>query len=214
MDEIIVRSAACQENHWSAWIALIPNLIWAVLLIGFAAWIGRDAIRALIKRVDKVSIAGIELQLRDDLQAAATARNQDLPGNELTRAARRLAASKDLVEGAKLLWVDDVPDSIVRESRLLEQAGAQITRALSTTAAFDKLNQENFDLILSDINRDGDKQAGIDFAAALAQRKNPPPLIFYVGTVRRPPPEHAFGITNRPDELIHLVLDSLARSRS
>ncbi|MFC3650809.1 response regulator [Dyella humi] len=214
MDEIIVRSAACPENPWSPWIALIPPLIWAGLLIGFAGWIGRDTIRSLLKRVDKVNIGGVELQLRDDLEAAAVSRNLDIAAYVLGRAARRLACSSKLTEGAKLLWVDDVPDSIVKESRLLEQAGALITRALSTTDALDKINKENFDLILSDIKRDGDDQAGIKFANKLAERKNPPPIVFYVGTVKSPPPQHAFGITNRPDELLHLVLDSLARSRS
>ena len=42
------------------------------------------------------------------------------------------------------------------------------------------------------------------------------PVIFYVGEVdeRRGPPPGSAGITNRPDELLHLVLDVLERRRS
>ena len=45
-------------------------------------------------------------------------------------------------------------------------------------------------------------------------RNCPPPLILYVGAAQRPCPAHAFGETERPDLLIHLVLDVLARLRS
>jgi CheY-like chemotaxis protein len=214
MEEMIIRSAPCMENPWSAWIAVIPHFIWAMLLIAFACWIGRDTFRSLMKRVDKISIAGVELQLREDLEAVATARGQSIPGDELGKAARRLAVSSRWVSGARLLWVDDEPDGIVQESGLFEQAGAHVTRVLSSAEAFDKLNRKNYDLVLSDIKRNGDNTAGTTFANKLAARQNPPPLIFYVGTVEKPWPEDAFGITNRPDELVHLVLDSLARSRS
>jgi CheY-like chemotaxis protein len=137
-----------------------------------------------------------------------------IAGDDLGRAARRLASAAKVVEGARLLWVDDTPDSIVQESRLLEQAGAVITRTLSTDEAVNALNRENFDLVLSDIARGDDDQAGLHFADELVARRNSPPIVFYVGAAKWPPPRHAFGIADRPDELVHLVLDSLARTRS
>jgi hypothetical protein len=38
--------------------------------------------------------------------------------------------------------------------------------------------------------------------------------VFYVGHVEGPCPSSAFGVADRPTELVHLVLDSLARTRS
>lgn len=214
MNEIMVRSGEASGGPWAALLALLPHLLWAGVLLAVLWWVGRDTVRTLLSRVDKLSIAGVELQLRDDLQAAAVARGVTLGNDTLGRAIRRLIASRAIVEGARLLWVDDVPAGIVKESRLLEDAGAVITRALNSGEAIDKLNRENFDLVISDIKRDGDNRAGITFANTLAQRPNAPPLIFYVGTMVPPPPPHAFGITDRPDQLLHLVLDVLARERS
>ncbi len=214
MREIMLRSADAPESPWTSLIALLPHLFWALVLVGVLLWVGRDTVRELLRRVDKVSIAGVELELRDDLEAAATARGQTIGNDALSRAARRLAASGSLTKGAKLLWVDDIPAGIVNESRLFEQAGMDITRALTSTDALAKLDMNNYDLVLSDISRGGDDQAGIHFSDALAGRKSAPPLIFYVGAAKRPCPVHAFGITDRPDELIHLVLDVLARFRS
>jgi CheY-like chemotaxis protein len=214
MREIMLRSADAPESPWPSLIALLPHVFWALVLVGVLLWIGRDTLRELLRRVDKVSVAGVELELRDDLEAAAAARGQPIGNDAISKAARRLAASTSLTMGARLLWVDDEPAGIVNESRLFEQAGADITRVPTSAEAFAKLDMANYDLVLSDINRGGDDKAGIHFAEALAVRQNAPPLIFYVGTAKRPCPADAFGITDRPDELIHLVLDVLARLRS
>ncbi len=214
MREITLRSVDAPEGPWSSLIALLPHVFWALVLVGVLLWVGRDTVRELLGRVDKVSIAGVELELRDDLEAAAAARGQTIGNDALSKAARRLAASASLTKGAKLLWVDDIPAGIVNESRLFEQAGIVITRALTSVDAFAKLDMNNYDLVLSDISRGGDNKAGIHFSDALAGRQNAPPLIFYVGAAQRPCPAHAFGITDRPDELIHLVLDVLARLKS
>lgn len=42
------------------------------------------------------------------------------------------------------------------------------------------------------------------------------PVVFYVGEVdpKKGTPVYAFGLTNRPDELVHLILDILERTRS
>ena len=44
---------------------------------------------------------------------------------------------------------------------------------------------------------------------------DPTPVIFYIGIFdpKLGIPGGAFGITNRPDELLHLVLDALERKK-
>lgn len=208
-----VPSAPASTPPWDQILALAPHIIWAAVLLGILAWIGRANLLAALKRVNKVTIAGVELQFREELEAAALSRGIDLSSEELGRAARRMAASRDLLRNAKLLWVDDCPDRIVKESRLMEETGARITRVTSTRDALARLDADNYDLVLSDIRRGEDAAAGLTLGNALAERMNAPPLIFYVGESLRPTPETAFGITDRPSELLHLVLDALSRVR-
>lgn len=40
----------------------------------------------------------------------------------------------------------------------------------------------------------------------------PVPVIFYVGRAREGAPAAAFGLTTRPEEMWHLVMDALERS--
>jgi hypothetical protein len=72
--------------------------------------------------------------------------------------------------------------------------------------------------VLSDISRDfptHDPTGGIAMLARLRQENFRQPVIFYIGQRdrERGTPADAFGITDRPDELLHMILDALARVR-
>jgi len=66
------------------------------------------------------------------------------------------------------------------------------------------------------MKRDGDNQAGLKFLQDYAKHKKRVPVIFYIGhpDPTKPVPLHAFGITHRPDELLHLILDVLERMKA
>jgi hypothetical protein len=69
-------------------------------------------------------------------------------------------------------------------------------------------------LMLSDIARADDPKEGV--AALLAVRSLAPslPVVFYVGHLSSSsPPKGAQGITDEPNELLHLMLDQLERHR-
>jgi CheY-like chemotaxis protein len=119
-----------------------------------------------------------------------------------------------LTDGARLLWIDDLPDNNRIEIKLLESAGARVDIQVTSAGAQSAISQVTYDVILSDVDREGDNTAGLKFAAELAQTRNSPPVIFYTGVAQKPVPPFAFGITDRPDELVHLILDLLARARS
>lgn len=213
---VVIRyspAAVQSEIPWEALVAIIPHILWSGIIVAILIWIGRDNLLSLLRRVNKVSVAGVEWQFADELKTAADTRGVPWTAEDLGRASRRLANSIDLLRGSRLLWVDDRPEGIVRESKILENAGISITRVQSSEDAFTRLNEQNYDLVLSDIRRGDDTNAGLDFATQLVQRTNAPMLVFYVGTMQRPTPETAFGITNQPDELVHLVLDVMARVR-
>jgi hypothetical protein len=63
------------------------------------------------------------------------------------------------------------------------------------------------------MERDNDSTAGLTFLQKFRKIDKTTPVIFYVGVFdpgKGVPPE-AFGITNRPDELLHLTIDALER---
>jgi CheY-like chemotaxis protein len=120
----------------------------------------------------------------------------------------------ETLNGAKILWVDDHPENNKNEKLMFMQLGAEINTAVQSTEAFEKLESNSYNLIISDILRDDpDDLNGIDFLSKLHNIGYSTPLIFYIGNLDpgMGVPKHAFGITNRPDKLIHLVIDALGR---
>src|SRR5258708_5452161 len=62
--------------------------------------------------------------------------------------------------GATVLWVDDRPNNNTSERQALEELGIQFTISTSTEDALEKLQQENYNVIISDMGRPPDRQAG------------------------------------------------------
>jgi len=132
-----------------------------------------------------------------------------------TRALRRAARSSRSFRGARILWIDDHPDWIEWERRTIEQLGAEIEVVEATQSALARLRSSRFDLIVSDIARGDRKDAGVADLAWVRAVSGDTPVVFYVAVTDESleVPEGAWGVTNRPEELLHLVMDVLERSR-
>jgi CheY-like chemotaxis protein len=123
------------------------------------------------------------------------------------RALRRL-------EGATVLWVDDRPDNNRYERQALEALGVRFVLSTSSEDALAKTQHRTFDAIISDMGRPPDSRAGYTLLDALRKRGDQTPFIIYAGSRS---PEHvaearrhgAVGCTNRPQELIEMVLEVL-----
>ena len=112
-----------------------------------------------------------------------------------------------------MLWVDDDPSGNRSERRMLQAFGVMIDTVTTNDQARAMLERHHYDVVISDIKRTAG-ESGLAFAEQIA----PPsplakPLIFYVTTLEPGTPPHAFAITNRPDHLLHYVIDVLARWR-
>jgi len=137
-------------------------------------------------------------------------------GGRDSPALRRARACVQLAQGARILWIDDVPGLTSREARALTALGTQITRARTTEDGLMRLSEgPAFDLIISDIARGLIADEGIHALPRIREAAPDTPVIFYVA--RLPPdlspPPGSFGITNSPEELVHLVFDVLERRR-
>jgi len=127
---------------------------------------------------------------------------------------RRLQRVRDVVNGARVLWVDDHPEWNSWEIALLESMGAH-ARTVETTRSALALVREGFDIVISDIAREGKDTEGVDALPDFLKTAPKTPVVFYVGQLQATGvPTGAFGITNRPDELFNLILDILERTRS
>jgi CheY-like chemotaxis protein len=127
---------------------------------------------------------------------------------------RRAQLIEQVLNGASVLWVDDHPEWNVIERDCLDALGMRVTTVESTRSALASLERETFDFIISDISRGSSNSAGLDALPDLGQTSNGTPVILYVGAVEpRGVPPGAFGITARPDELLHLCMDVVERRR-
>jgi hypothetical protein len=82
-------------------------------------------------------------------------------------------------------------------------------------STFGDIQRELFDVVVSDMARDGIQDEGIRFLSKVRQQGLKQPVIFAVGAYdpSRGTPPYAFGITNRVDELLNLLFDAIERVR-
>lgn len=127
---------------------------------------------------------------------------------------RRAALAQRALVGAHALWVDDQPDGNRLEAESLKALGVRVSQVETGADARDALRNGAFDLILSDIARPGGASEGLDDLNGLKALAPDVPVIFYILHLKPDGvPPGAFGITARPDELLHLCMDALERRR-
>jgi CheY-like chemotaxis protein len=118
-----------------------------------------------------------------------------------------------------ILWVDDHPGNNVYERRALEAMGIRIELALSTDEAAQKVKHRSYDLIISDMGRPGDPQAGYTLLRELLDTDKETAYLIYAGSrdeqhVREAIARGALGCTNDPQELIRMVAHALTLPRT
>ncbi len=128
-------------------------------------------------------------------------------------ALRRAQLVEPALRGARILWIDDHPEGNVWEYDCLTALGAGVKTVETTRSAVACLQREPYDLVISDVEREGQATKGIEDLPLLQIRERPTPVILYVMDLKPGVPPGAFGITARPDELLHLCMDALERSR-
>jgi CheY-like chemotaxis protein len=157
-----------------------------------------------------VSVATIR-KAQEEVPAVAGALQAARSGSSGLRRAEQV---ERVLRGARVLWVDDHPENNAWERELFRSLGVVIVPVESTRSALACLQAEPFDVVLSDIRRDGEPIDGIDGAMQIHSAVPSLPIVFYIRDfTHRRIPEPASGITNEPNELLHLVLDRLERAR-
>jgi hypothetical protein len=208
-------------------IKIIPGVSWVFVAFLAIYWFyypllglfERNQIKSLAIGVFQLELIG--LQGPDG--------EHEVTPNQIGPVAERARRMANKLEGAKLLWVDDKnPEQNAKERKALESLGIQIDLADTTEKALRTINVAgaiSYNAIITDMRRDDDRAvecqrkdltgAGCDLLRRLNSKYGVSmPLTIVYASGYDPAygaPPFAFGMTNRVDELMHLVLDALER---
>lgn len=110
----------------------------------------------------------------------------------------------------EILWVDDKPDNNAFERELFESLGWSVTCARSTQEALEKHKLRRAGVIISDMGRPEDKQAGYALLSKLRKDGDQTPLIIYTASSTEKEKKDTLerqgnGHTALPRELFELV---------
>jgi CheY-like chemotaxis protein len=197
-------------------IGQIAALLW-VVLAAFALVVGyyrRDELSRLFSSVKLPG--GIEFTFRAQLDDAISKRAPAVVSDAARkRVLRRATRDFATTAGARILWVDDTPDGNLPERKVLRSLGIMIDLARTSEEGVAALGRADYDLIISNMKRGKLGDEGARFLAQIRTAGRREPVVFYIMHLdpARGTPGDAVGITNQPDELVHLVLDGLERVR-
>ncbi len=143
--------------------------------------------REINARIDQIVNPAIE-QLRKTIEERVNTVKEDLADvrNGITEAAadsKLPAAAPKSLSTKRIIWVDDQPDTTKSARNELEKRGITVDAVESSEELEDKIRQKNYDLIVSDMRRNGSPRAGLDYfqkirADADRNRQWPPRILF------------------------------------
>ena len=203
-------------------IELLVSLRWFLFALVVFCLFYRQIRDELLPNLASFKAGGVELSfVKQSMEGAirlaekSSQWNVKVPSEAKEQVLKRAKRQRHILAGAQIFWVDDHPENNVNERRMFRHLHIDIDTAKATQDALPRIQPGRYDLIISDIARD-EGTDGLDFLTQLRNQDKTTPVIFYIGNIEpnKGVPAKAFGLTNRPDELLHLVLDALERKRS
>lgn len=207
-------------------VALLQVLVWPLLLL-YVLRTYREEIGELLGNLRYVSVGGTTLEFREAVEAAAetAARLGVVQGGKASGGAgigeidEREAHEIALVVGdavlsgwprrgrrLSLLWVDDEPGNIELERAAFEELGLNVAHVATETEAIDRLGRPgaDIDVVVSDMNRGGDEEAGYGLAERVHEEFGLPVVLYTHRDVDEGRPG-LVGVARSPRQLFELV---------
>jgi hypothetical protein len=194
---------------WHQILTVAPSLLWPLLVL-LVLLLFRREIRSKLSDITSVKTSVFEATFAETLKDAQP--NVRMPTADRLGAVARAERAREWCTGKRILWVDDHPGNNRVLGDMFERLlGVDITYSPSTDEAMRSLLADTgFTMVISDMARDDDPEAGAHLIRLMKAEHVHRPTVIYCG-VERPVPPGAFGLTNRPDELLHLVIDVCER---
>ena len=210
-------------------IATLASATMWPLVVAIIVWWFRKPLLHFIGSVREGSLklGMLELQMKQAAVEAATTA-------EITKEPRRsieltmkggVGKSQRLIDwlmhvpleelnGRQVLWVDDHPENNTLEVQSLKSLGIEVTFAESTAEALRKLKDDEFDVLISDMARADDDQAGYSLLEKVRALRPMIPFILYSSDhgpdqARSIVSAGAYGSTSKASELVELVVSAI-----
>ena len=201
---------------WGFASNILTTLSWIALIVLGTANLYPRVVQDILPRLRFFEGFGVKAHFdTESLQSLAKIREIEMPYTDVEGVRKRLSRVGQVLDGAKILWVDDHPHWVDIETSLLQRMGVVIERVQNSSEAKCKMNSTKYDLILSDIGRSNDEMNEIQLAEWIHHKHPEKRLILYTEKEKaeQDTPAYVFGCTYRPDELFHYILDALERQR-
>ena len=206
------------EQIWVELIrAVAPNATAILLLTGLIFAFRNSIRRDVLPRLGSFKGLGFELTfVRAELDRAAANAPVEVSTDDKSSALRRAQRVAVSLVGTRVLWIDDDPQANLVERNVLSGLGMSIKSVRSSDEARTQLKRHRYDVVISDVDREGRNDEGIRFLREMWDGRFYRWTILYVRALdlERGTPAHAFAITNRPDHLLHYVMDVIERERT
>lgn len=173
-------------------ITSIASLAWPVifLILIFSLF---DPLKKLIESANgrkfTVKIGDYELTMEeaskqqrailDDFAKKIAALEQSLPKNSIEF--QTAISNTESNRFKHILWVDDSPKNNSFLVATLKERGIEIDIALTTNEGLELAAKNDYDAVISDMNRPEDDHAGIDFTKKLRARDRRMPIYIFCG---------------------------------
>jgi CheY-like chemotaxis protein len=171
---------------------------------------------------------GIEVSIRKQFtEKLARANDSKTHDNETVTPGKSFREAKSIAETyitptflrqarrARILWVDDEPLNNGWETQALKTLGIKVVPATSTHEALRKLVDSSYSLVITDMNRAPDSEAGLTLLREMKSNANSTPVIIYGSAKTRATMRDralelgAVAYTSLPNELIQQVCETL-----
>jgi CheY-like chemotaxis protein len=191
-------------------LQIVQTVIWPAFGV-FLVFALKGPLSGLLQKSSLTSVelpGGIKIGLSQQLASAAavgvaigkqtdeTAQSTESAVQTVAQALSLSAQSGKAAQRQNILWVDDIPDNNTHLAEAFRALGYKITLARSTNEALGELDHSAFDLVISDMGRPPDGEAGLTLLRALRDRGlHLPMIVFAAGWARGHKGEEAkFGL--------------------
>lgn len=195
-------------------IQTLPALLSLITLLALVLVFRKPLEQRIIPRLSGLKILGVEVTfLKESLDEVVAERKVTVSQGDRWNALKRAQHVLPVIQGARILWVDDEPQMNHQLIKFLLSLGTTVDQARDTEEALKLLRRHQYDVVVSDIKRKESGDTGVGMVTRMWEEHLYRWTIFYVRDLQPGIPEHAFNITNRPDHLLHFIMDVLERER-
>ena len=187
--ETIVGFIQTHKPYFDA-VSAISSVV-TLLCWGFGSVLLWNAWRR--QGIRSVSVGPLNFQMQQAAVEATAAAARDWQGRapmkEVDVARIRSTVARafdpetaDRLVGKSILWVDDNPTNNELAVRALRKLQMEVEQVTSTEAGLAALRNRHFDLIISDMGRDGNMRAGYELLEKVRQHNDHIPFLIFAGS--------------------------------